>query len=55
MAGLDVVYIPTDKDGSVSVEEFKKKVALRVCVGHFLFTELLGAGNQTMIDATGEC
>ena len=29
MAGLDVVYIPTDKDGSVSVAEFKKKVTQR--------------------------
>ena len=26
MAGLKVVYIPTEKDGSVSKEAFKKKV-----------------------------
>ena len=29
MAGLEVEYIPTDKDGGVSLEEFKKKAEQR--------------------------
>ena len=32
MAGLDVEYIKMDKDGSMSLDDFKQKVGVCVCV-----------------------
>ena len=44
MAGLKVVYIPTDKDGSVSKEAFKEKVNTDVHPSAYCDTSTMGCG-----------
>ena len=43
MAGLNVVYIPTDKTGMVSVDDFKKKVNTCIHNNMYMFRRFLSA------------